>query len=102
MALNAIERELLEQARAEIRADREEYICHALEVSAERKLDRVDDDLERRSIKKAEARLSRYVLEQIRPCIFFHNWQRERSLFVSREQSQIDRVNWISWMLGEL
>lgn len=100
MALNACEREILVKVRELLINRNENYICSAI-VEAWLLL-REGNIQQAKCYREAYAHLLAYVMEQIKPTSYFHHWQIANGLFVSTAQSRKDRINWISWMLGEL
>lgn len=94
MSLNANERELLKVARNRIYSRRNRFLCLAMAD-----LSRLDDRYH-----KAYKRLTRYVSEQLgENAASLDQWQklngfRDRTL----EQTRLDRLEWIDWMLGEI
>lgn len=97
MALNKYEIKLLKKARALLKSGEVDRVCYALDEAYDFYTGwHCDEHLE-----KARDRLEDYVMKQINPHSYFHHWQMAEGLFVSAEQARKDRINWISWMLGQ-
>lgn len=94
MSLNANERELLKVARERIYTRRNRFLCLAMADLA-----RMDDRYH-----KAYKRLAKYVSKQLgEHAASLDQWQQQNG-FSGRtlEQTRLDRIEWIDWMLGEI
>lgn len=91
MALNKIERKLLETARELIEKGRERYICLALLTAC---------DITRKG-EMARYSLSAYIHEQLGEFHTLEHWQNNRGMYRATTQIRRDRLAWIDWMLGK-
>ena len=78
-------------ARAVIQVGREHLICLALE----------DVAYHNPELRKACSELENYILCKLQGYSTLGFWQASRGID-SPTAGRIDRINWISWMLGEL
>jgi hypothetical protein len=99
--LNEWEEKLLREARELLRKKQVRYVCMALD-DAEDILGR--DSLNCAEFALARVRLQKYIRAQIAPCSYLSAWQ-SCVIGISRttpDKLRQDRIDWISWMLGEL
>ncbi|MCW3543080.1 hypothetical protein [Burkholderia cenocepacia] len=92
MALTREKREALKHARERIAANKNQFICHALDWIKEY----------RPELGAACVSLKRYIARQLRPVNSLGQWQ-ELHGFGHRSDAQrrADRLAWIDWMLDE-
>jgi hypothetical protein len=104
MALNKIERELLQEAARRIATQRERYICLALlDVSLDRQVKLI---AARRSIevvktRRAYRRLRDYIMAMLQGHGSLGGWSVRRGLPTEEGALRASRLAWISWMLRE-
>lgn len=100
---NALLREVLLKARANIKARRNIYLCYALRSSM----------YHRPHLRQAGDYLRAYIMRSLEESSYLENWQNaERNKaagmtitpwqWKSNTQKRNDRIMWIDWMLEEL
>jgi hypothetical protein len=97
LALSQIERKLLERVRELIECGKESYICYALTEANINLCDGTNDA----EVDEADMRLSTFIMDQIEPYGVLGMWQQKHECFQSKEQTRIDRLAWIDWLLNE-
>lgn len=98
MALNKIERRLLEEVRESLIARKYFYICYA--IAGVKRIPGVkQDDLE-----SAKNRLIGYILEKLSPHVSLTGWLHDMAggyCELSFDFQREARLAWVAWMLGE-
>jgi len=86
------QRQALKLAREKIRNGENDMLCFAL-------FDVADEHPE---LTDACCKLTYYIHRQLSVCGTLVTWQWRHGIYHDHDQRRIDRINWISWMLGEL
>lgn len=97
MALNSIERKILENVRRSIKAGNETYICNGIGKYRVR----VDNLQE---LRDAKNRLYRYIERRLDGSGTLGQWvarKHKKFAIMNMELQRKARVAWITWMLGE-
>jgi hypothetical protein len=98
MALNAIERKILESARRLIKARKQSHICYAIDSAIVR-----GSNLQ--EVREAKSRLKNYIHRRLDGYATLGYWlarkRRHDGLFMDNRLQREARVAWIAWMLGE-
>lgn len=95
-----LEREILLAAKAKMDTPNIRAVCTALEAGMGVVLHRRPNEFCK--INDAYSRVRDFVGRQIHPYVTLGRWQEAHGFERTREQRRRDRINWISWMLGEL
>jgi hypothetical protein len=98
MALNDIERKILESVRRSIQAKNQTYICYAIDRARVRWNNRQD-------VYDAKNRLKNYIHRKLEGNGTLGYWlalkHRHDMLFMDKGLQREARIAWITWMLGE-
>ncbi len=102
MALNAVERKVLEHARRAIRVGKQSYVCHAIR-------DAYVEDANKVQLRTAKKRLRSYIEQSLEGRTTLGSWLALKTgARVNGYRDLMDhglqraaRVAWITWMLGE-
>lgn len=98
--LTTLERELLLAARAKMHRPNIRCVCSALEAAITPARMKTGADFVK--VNDAYSRLRDFVGRQVHPHQTLGRWQEAHGFARTTEQRRRDRINWISYMLGEL
>lgn len=98
--MTGLERRILIAARTAMNRPHVDFVCVALEIGMGSVL--AEGDVEFWRVNDAYSRLRDWVGRQVHPNATLSAWQIVHGLKRDYEQRKRDRINWISYMLGEL